>query len=242
MATAITNNTSSRQPFQSPAQAVAETTRVLFDRWTALNLTVDHLLGGDRRVVQRMMQTTVALSMSVQPVYTARHLCAYFHEEFDRMQADIEDGSPEQLSVEIINVRDAALRGDYAPALRYYASQQEQLQKRAGATAADQVRHSVQGPDAIEIFEDDGDNDVHNHGASDGTDLEGACCGECRDHRKLNGHDHQLGDATPVCASKKQTHAAKVPMEVVEEEKPLVDDDGFTQVVRGGRKGRHRHH
>lgn len=234
--------TNTPQPFHSPAQAVAETTRALFDRWTALNLTVDHLLGGDPRPVHRMFQTTVALSMSVQPVYTARHLCDYFHEEFDRMQADIEDGSPEQLSAEIIKVRDAARRGDYAPALRHVTSyRQQQQQKRAAAAngkqhtsslAADQVRNSVQGPDAVECFDEE--EDVN----GDNSHLEGACCVECRDHRKLDGHDHDHDHGpTPVCASKQVQ--AKAPMEI---EEPLVDDDGFTQVVHSGRKGRHRHH
>lgn len=235
--------TNTPQPFHSPAHAVAETIRALFDRWTALNLTVDHLLGGDPRPVHRMFQTTVALSMSVQPVYTARHLCDYFHEEFDRMQADIEDGSPEQLSAEIIKVRDAALRGDYAPALRHVTSYRQQQQKRAAANgetslAADQVRNSVQGPDAVECFDDDQDVNGDGHSHADNPHLEGACCVECRDHRNLDGHEHEHGHGpTPVCASKQAQ--AKAPMEV---EEPLVDDDGFTQVVRGGRNGRHRHH
>lgn len=100
--------------FDNAHQAVSQATSAIFERWTALVLTIEHQLGGDRQPIHRLHEATVNLAMNGNPRYSVDHLVDYFYNEFDRLETDVEDGSPEQIASLIIQIRDSALQGDFS--------------------------------------------------------------------------------------------------------------------------------
>lgn len=100
--------------FENAHQAISQAVAVIFNRWTALVLTIEHQLGGDPQHMRRLLEATVQLVTSSAPRYGVDELADHFESEFDRLQTDIEDGSPEQVAALIVQVRDAALRGDFS--------------------------------------------------------------------------------------------------------------------------------
>lgn len=122
--------------FQNPTQAVAIAIRSIFDRWTALVLVVEHQLGGSKTDANQLLDTAVAMATSPSRRHDIDDYINLFYATFDRMNTDIEDGSPEEVANLILKVRDAAARGDFGPAA--------EVAQNAGMTA-EAFRASVQG-------------------------------------------------------------------------------------------------
>lgn len=155
--------------FQSAEQAVYQAVSAIFQRWTALILTVEHQLGGDPKPIQRMLETTVSLATCSSPRYNARQIANYFDEEFDRMQTDVDDGSPLEVATTIINIRNAAAQGDYGPALKLVQQNQQSSSSNAAAQSvrgidqeiAPQDDGNAQGEDADDSMQDEPDAPKH---------------------------------------------------------------------------------
>lgn len=122
--------------FENPAQAVAIAVRSIFDRWTALTLVVEHQMGGSSIEANAMFNTAVAMATSPAKRHELDEYIDLFYATFDRMNTDIEDGSPEEVAQLILKVRDAAARGDFGPAA--------EVAQKAGMTA-EAFKASVQG-------------------------------------------------------------------------------------------------
>lgn len=175
--------TMSSQQFQSPEDALRQAVTTLFQHWTALILTVEHQLGGDAKPVHRMVETTIDLAVSAAPRYSSRHLASYFHDEFDRMNTDVDDGSPEQIAHAIINIRDALARSDYRPVTQL-------LEKHSNSNPSNVVAESIKGLD------------------------------------KANEGDDAMDEGN---RTQEEHEKAK------EKQQPVVDDDGFMTINKGGR-------
>lgn len=134
--------------FQNATHAVAIAIRSIFDRWTALVLVVEHQLGGSKTEVNQLLDTTVAMATSPSKRHDIDDYINLFYATFNRLNTDIEDGSPEEVADLILQVRDAAARGDFAPAA--------QVAQKAGMTA-DAFRASVQGREDSDDDDDDPD-------------------------------------------------------------------------------------
>lgn len=102
--------------FTSPTHAVEVATRFIFERWSALKLTIEHQCGGVPDKARELLDCTVAMATHPQTRHTEDHFIDLFYAMFDSMDTDVEDGSPEQVAVHIVRIRDAAARGDYGPA------------------------------------------------------------------------------------------------------------------------------
>lgn len=139
--------------FENAEQAVSAAIKAIFGRWTALILTVQHQLAGDPEQLQRMLETTTKIALNTEPRFNIDDLTDYFYDEFDRMQTDVEDGSPEQVAAHIILIRDAAARNDFTPATTVI--------EKASAAGHPNTSQSVQGEEetADHMAMDESDND-----------------------------------------------------------------------------------
>lgn len=100
-----------------PSQVVSSAIRSVFERWTALRLIVEHQLGGSTREADELLSQTVAMVTTTAKKYDIDDFVDFFYHTFDRLQSDIEDGSPEDVAEVIVRIRDAAARGNLTPAL-----------------------------------------------------------------------------------------------------------------------------
>lgn len=133
--------------FSDETDALTQATSAIFSKWTALILTVDHQLGGDPQRVRQMLQATVQIAMSTNPKHTYGDLVDFFYDQFDLMETDVEDDSPEQVASHIIRIRDALRNGDYNPAT-------ETVQQLA-STPPSHVSRSVTNSRVNDEHEDD---------------------------------------------------------------------------------------
>lgn len=120
----------------TPQEAVVLAIRAIFERWTALRLTIEHQYGGSSDKANELVNTTIAMATNGPKQYSQDDFEDFFYSEFDRMAADIEDGSVEEVSSIIVRVRDAALSGNIQPA--------KEVLEKAGV-AYDAYRASVNG-------------------------------------------------------------------------------------------------
>lgn len=101
--------------FNSPQEALSGAVRGVLLKWTALTLSIENHH-------DRARATAAAETMYAQAVELASRgrdvdeISEMFYSVFDTIDTDIEDGSPEQVASAIIRARDAAAKGDYAPA------------------------------------------------------------------------------------------------------------------------------
>lgn len=137
--------------FSDETDALTQATSAIFSKWTALILTVEHQLGGDPERVRQMLQATVQLAMATNSKHAYDELVDFFYDQFDRMETDVEDDSPEQVASHVIRIRDALRKGDYNPAT-------ETVQQLA-STSSSHVSRSVTNPRVNDEHEDD-DMDV----------------------------------------------------------------------------------
>ncbi|PXF43555.1 hypothetical protein BWQ96_06667 [Gracilariopsis chorda] len=126
--------------FESAQQAVSTAIRSIFDRWTALKLVIEHQMGGNPDPAIELMNIAVAMATNPSERHDEDDFIDLFYEAFNRMQADIEDGSPEEIAALVVRIRDAAARGDYTPASE--ASLKEQPSSQA-------FHRSVSGGEAV---------------------------------------------------------------------------------------------
>lgn len=145
--------------FENAEQAVTAAVSAIFERWTALVLTVEHQLAGDPEIIRRMLNTTVKIALSVEPRFTVDDLTDYFYDEFDRMQTDVEDDSPEQVAAHVMHIRDAASRNDFTPAVTVI--------EKVSAAGHSNAGQSVQGEDAVVHAEMDEGDDSDDMGDDD---------------------------------------------------------------------------
>lgn len=138
--------------FENAHQAVSQATSAIFERWTALVLTIEHQLGGDPQRIHRLHESIVNLAMSSNPQYNVDHLVDHLYIEFDRLETDVEDGSPEQVATLIIQIRDSALRGDFSLA--------SQIVEKVRNDPSSAVAESVLGANVNEHDEEDNDDDM----------------------------------------------------------------------------------
>lgn len=101
-----------------PKEAVAIAIRSIFDRWTALRLTIEYQFGGSKDPVSGLVDTTITMATSSTKRHEVHDYVELFYSEFNRMNTDIEDGSPEEVANHIVQLRDAAARGNLEPAWR----------------------------------------------------------------------------------------------------------------------------
>lgn len=120
----------------TPQEAVVLAIRAIFERWTALRLTIEHQYGGSSDKANELVNMTIAMATKGSKQYSQDELADFFYAEFDRMGADIEDGSVEEVSNIIVRVRDAALIGNIQPA--------KEVVEKAGVTY-DAYKASVNG-------------------------------------------------------------------------------------------------
>lgn len=139
--------------FTNAIDALTQATSAIFSKWTALLLTVDHQLGGDYGRVRQMLQATVELALSTNPKCKYDDLVDFFYDEFDRMDTDVEDDSPEQVASHVIRIRDALANGDYNPA----AEAVQQLASTPTSHVSQSVTRSGHGDEADD--DDDGGDD-----------------------------------------------------------------------------------
>lgn len=102
--------------FQSAEQAVTLATRAIFNRWTALSLVIEHHFNGATYLLDDMLLATVAMATNPSKRFNIDAYTDLFYDTFEKMQADILDGSPEQVAAHILQIRDAASVGNFAPA------------------------------------------------------------------------------------------------------------------------------
>lgn len=146
-------------------QQVAQAIEAIFQSWTALQLTIEHQLGGDQAQARQFLESTLAIVTSSSPRCTKDSLIDYFYSQFDRLDTDIEDGSPEQVAHQIILVRDAALNGDLAPAAQV-------IQAANNQPSDNTLSSSISGGEAFACCgRDDCGHDIqHDHDRSDVND------------------------------------------------------------------------
>lgn len=102
--------------FQNASEAVSFAIRSIFERWTALVLTMEHQQGGSSAKARDLLGVTVAMATHPSKRHEEQDYIDMFYAEFDRMHTDIEDGSPEEVAAHILRIRDAASRGNFGPA------------------------------------------------------------------------------------------------------------------------------
>lgn len=102
--------------FEDATQATSVAIRAIFNRWTALSLTITHHFNGATYLMDDMLHDTVAMATHPTKRYDQEAYTSLFYDTFDKMHADIQDGSPEQVANHILRIRDAAAVGNFAPA------------------------------------------------------------------------------------------------------------------------------
>lgn len=148
--------------FSSAEHAVAVGVQAVFERWTALRLTVENQFGGgaSHSAATDLLATTLAMATSASKRFDFDDYVSLFYETFDRLNTDIEDGSPEEVARVVLRIRDAAARGDFGPASEAAA---------AVRNSGDAARRSVRGQDSNNPSDDfdegDGGGEGHGHGA-----------------------------------------------------------------------------
>lgn len=101
--------------FQNATEAVSVAIRCMFERWTALIVTVENQGIPTDRIDNILNQT---IDIATRPKrYGEDDYLDLFYNGFEQMQADIEDGSPEVVARQILRIRDAAEKGNFGPAM-----------------------------------------------------------------------------------------------------------------------------
>lgn len=138
--------------FDDAQQAISQAITSIFGRWTALRLVIEHQMGGNEAPAIELVNIAVAMATNRSEQHDVDDFVDLFHEAFDRMQADVDDGSPEEIAALVVRIRDAAVKGDYGPARE--VSLKEKLSSQTS-------HRSINGGEAVA------------HGCS----REGKCCG-----------------------------------------------------------------
>lgn len=102
--------------FTDASQAVSVALRAIFERWTALRLVIEHQFGGAPYEAEQLLQIATAMATNPSKRHSIDDYINLFYSLFERVNTDIEDGSPEEVAALILDVRDAAANGNFAPA------------------------------------------------------------------------------------------------------------------------------
>lgn len=158
--------------YRSAEEAVDSAVRGLFTRWMALQLTLENHPehGRAQRIALELASRTTALALSRADIDT---IAGLFHTAFDELSTDVEDGSSEQVAAAIVTARDAALRGDFAPAAHAARGPSHPaLRARSVVQAApddddemdDPMEAQAPQPRAVPVVDDDGFTSVVRRG------------------------------------------------------------------------------
>lgn len=93
-----------------------------------------------------MLLATVGMATDPSKRFDVDAYIDLFYSTFEKMQTDIEDGSPEQVAARIMQIRDAASVGNFAPA--------EEVVTNAGMTVQ-AISESVNGTSAKDDADDE---------------------------------------------------------------------------------------
>lgn len=112
-------NCPNQTPFASlePSQVVFGAIKAVFERWTALRLVVEHQLGGSGVEADELLHQTFAMAMNTSKKHDIDDFADLFYYTFEKLQSDIEDGSPEEIAEVVVRIKDAAAKGDLRPAI-----------------------------------------------------------------------------------------------------------------------------
>lgn len=113
--------------FQNATQAVSVALQAIFERWTALRLVTEHQFGGAPYEANQLLESTIAMATDPAKRYSNDDYISMFYTLFERVNTDIEDGSPEEVAALILKVRDAAAVGNFIPA--------KEIAEKAGISA-----------------------------------------------------------------------------------------------------------
>lgn len=133
--------------FENPEQAVALAIRAIFSKWTALNLVIEHVFNGTSYLADDMLNQTIDMATNTGKRFDQDDYIDLFYDTFDKMYAEIEDNSPEQVASHILRVRDAAVQGNFSVAI--------QVIERAGMT---NEAHGSGTSRSVEVDEKDADD------------------------------------------------------------------------------------
>lgn len=103
--------------FNDAKEAISVALRVIFERWTALRLVVEHQFGGAPYEAEKLLEAATAMAIDPAKRHSEDDFVDLFYSTFDRINTDIEDGSPEEVAMHIVSIRNAASEGNFEPAV-----------------------------------------------------------------------------------------------------------------------------
>ncbi|KAI8822936.1 Pre-rRNA-processing protein TSR2-domain-containing protein [Fimicolochytrium jonesii] len=204
-------------PLPLPARLTLFTTavRLVFDRWTALQLALDHQMAGTStpqratELLEHTLDFFTQYKSDVEAHEIAENLKAFFNEIFN---AELDDGSPEQIGRTLVRCwREVVEEGD-ATGVEEMRRKAEQARTRNAGRQSQSQRHPSNEDSSSSDEESDGDAEVVAEAGATGS---------------INRDD---GGAAPMEVDEEP--AARRP-------EPVVDEDGF-ELVQNTRKGRRR--
>lgn len=102
----------------SPAGLLAQAVRSVFARWTGLQLAVAHGGSADAgALADALLADVTTLATSGVRRADVDDYLVVMDDAFERLGADLEDGSVEDVAALVVRMRDAAVAGDLAPAV-----------------------------------------------------------------------------------------------------------------------------
>lgn len=189
------------------AQHVAAAVRIVFDRWTALQLAVDHQWGGAESPakVAAFADSACRLVFSTQRVYFDQFADLLDSTLLDEFATQAEDDSVEEVAERLQNIHDEWRVGHAPTALAMLASAQQQPAQRETTLAMCKAGAGI-GDEDDDLVDDNGDQHSLPGGEAQGLAL------------------HAQSSPTAMDAD---AQTAEQPPPRPE---PVIDDDGFELV------------